>query len=86
MPPSIKYFCDHECFTKGLKVKATYGFKTKPPNRCFNCRAVSVMVKNPLIYCKHLRTKSTCKDCGGSQICKHGKQKSRWNKQGSGKD
>ena len=72
-----KYICDHECFTKGLKVKATYGFKTKPPNRCYECRAFGVMVKNSLKYCEHSKKKQFCKECGGISICKHNKRRSQ---------
>ena len=82
MPP--KYTCDHVCFTKGLKVKATYGFKTKPPNRCFDCRAFNVMVYKPLNYCKHRKQRSLCKECGGSSICEHGKIRSTCKECGGG--
>ena len=73
----FKYTCDHVCFTKGLKVRATYGFKTQSPNRCFECRAFGVMVRNPLEYCKHRIKKKRCKECDGSAYCEHGKRKSR---------
>ena len=71
------------CNEKGCDNKALYGFKTK--NAC-HCKQHKVegMVYQPLNYCKHEKRKAHCKDCDGSQICKHGRQRNRCKEPGCG--
>ena len=49
--------------------------KNRTLKTCKNCREYAKKSRDKN-KCPHKRQRSTCKECGGSQICEHGKQKS----------
>ena len=53
---------------------AIYGYKCKKAMFCIKCKK-DEMVKNPLLYCEHMKIKYNCKECHGSSLCNHGKIK-----------